>query len=912
MQTLSYFHTHSFLAALKAFFEGLNVPINYLADAPTDAKTVLGDTYKPDNKAHALMDEVYVLGVVDDAIFQGKRSLENLPDLQNIGKDYYGLLLLGIQLRKQSNGLLPNRSQLAEITRSFNQVFAYTPVSIVFQYESYISFANGERSSYKQAWRDGEKVGKITMLKEVNILNPHAAHTRILAELELKPDVHSFHALQQQWSKVFTTQELNHQFFKKIANWYFWAVANARFPYQYLQKEENYADYKPEALQEIANQKALIRFITRIIFVWFLKEKKLIPEKFFDPAFLTKILIDFDIDKGENYYLAILQNLFFATLNRPVAQRAFAQDKGFLKNRAEDFDINSLYRYENLFQMPDTDTIMAYFAEIPFLNGGLFDSLDKKTENILIDGFSRNANMRASFPNFLLFGAETYDFSPKLNDIYQTKKAKYEVKGLFRIFEEYKFTLEENTPDEQDIALDPVLLGEIFENLLAYYNPETATTARKGTGSFYTPQEIVNYMVEESIDAYLFEGDALLESASPSLPPEEIVFRLSNIKMLDPACGSGAFPMGVLHKIVQLLKKYDPNNVIWQKIQKQKLLAALDHTYDIQDKAIRESEIQKLNDVFEKNLEDYGRKLYIIRNCIYGVDIQDVAIQIAKLRFFLSLVIDQRNENIQPLPNLETKFVVANTLIGVDLPFDDLMAEYDETWQQEDPTAEIKAQLKKVREQHFNATHRRQKQQLKHKDEALRKELTQLIQTTLIEKREAKLAELYAFQAPLQQELEAAKRLPPEIVETITEDMFGKKTVHKNDKTNTKIQQIESRLLPIDRKILRLESHKLENRVIATAQNLAKWDIYDQNAQATWFDSEWMFGLTEGFDVVIGNPPYIGIAKLKDKKVLEKQNFATFESTGDIYSLFYEKGIQLLKEKGALNYITSNKWMKAG
>jgi type I restriction-modification system DNA methylase subunit len=144
---------------------------------------------------------------------------------------------------------------------------------------------------------------------------------------------------------------------------------------------------------------------------------------------------------------------------------------------------------------------MKLFETIPFLNGGLFDSLDTKDNEsrIIIDGFSREDKWQAKMPDFLFFETSELDFDEELRQIYGTTRERYEVKGLFEIFREYKFTIEENTPLETDVALDPYLLGEIFENLLAYYNPETGTTARKGSGSFYTPQEIVNYMVDESL-----------------------------------------------------------------------------------------------------------------------------------------------------------------------------------------------------------------------------------------------------------------------------------------------------------------------------------------------------------------------------------------------------------------------------
>ena len=196
--------------------------------------------------------------------------------------------------------------------------------------------------------------------------------------------------------------------------------------------------------------------------------------------------------------------------------------------------------------------------------------------------------------------------SNDLNDDYGTKNKKYEVRGLINILNDYKFTVAENTPLEEEIALDPELLGRIFENLLASYNPETKTSARKQTGSFYTPREIVNYMVDESLMAYLKneilqshagalklgeqqvalfgeqtnkKGQFSLETqpnasrwngreneleqnlrilfeTSETQPftdtqdVQDLIRAIDTCKILDPACGSGAFPMGILHRMV--------------------------------------------------------------------------------------------------------------------------------------------------------------------------------------------------------------------------------------------------------------------------------------------------------------------------------------------------------------------------
>ena len=360
----------------------------------------------------------------------------------------------------------------------------------------------------------------------------------------------------------------------------------------------------------------------------------------------------------------------------------FARDEGFPKNRST-YDVNNLYRYEALFQ-ESPEGALAHFNDIPFLNGGLFECLDRTEEasekKRYLDGFSRNAKKRPHVPDRLFFDSgETADLSA----VYDDKKRKAEkVTGLIRILNRYKFTIVENTPIDQEIALDPELLGKVFENLLASYNEETKTTARKQTGSFYTPRPIVEYMVDESLKAHLTRS--LVEKARMNEPNaraglDHLLLRLyregtpvytssevapasslpsTRLKILDPACGSGAFPMGVLHKLVYILGKLDPDNDRWKQTQ----LAKLDST------PMRE----ELERAFADNNDDYGRKLYLIENCLYGVDIQPIAIQIAKLRFFISLVCDQKtnhnkkeNHGIRPLPNLETKFVAADTLIGL-------------------------------------------------------------------------------------------------------------------------------------------------------------------------------------------------------------------------------------------------------
>jgi adenine-specific DNA-methyltransferase len=296
--------------------------------------------------------------------------------------------------------------------------------------------------------------------------------------------------LHQHWLQVLDVNILNKKFFQDLANWYFWAMDNVQFPDDIEKKKD------------VRNATNLIRLITRVIFIWFIKEKKLVPANLFRKDFLSNTLKDFARNKkSENYYQAILQNLFFGTLNQKMNERGFVQShKGFKKG---DQGIRNLYRYQDKFSIEENE-IKKLFKDIPFLNGGLFDCLDKTDDetkkDFFVDGFTRRTDKQASVPDFLFFGEET---EVDLNEIYATRNKTYKSKGLVNILESYKFTVAENTPIEEEIALDPELLGKVFENLLASYNEDTKTTARKQTGSFYTPREIVNHMVDETLMEFI-------------------------------------------------------------------------------------------------------------------------------------------------------------------------------------------------------------------------------------------------------------------------------------------------------------------------------------------------------------------------------------------------------------------------
>ena len=584
---------------------------------------------------------------------------------------------------------------------------------------------------------------------------------------------------------AFSVEALSKDFYKDLFEWYQWAVdpsTNITFPNNTSTEDDDRDDIETK----------IIRMITRIMFVWFIKQKQLVPDCIFELKHLKKILKDFDplSTTVGNYYNAILQNLFFGTLNRAIIEEDGSTRKFSTSSKR---DVKTLYRYAEMFTISEQEVIDT-FAEIPFLNGGLFECLDKTRyidgveQCYNFDGFSRNDarfadgrfKHRAVVPNILFFEPE---------------------RGLLSILSRYNFTIEENSPEEQQVALDPELLGKVFENLLGAYNPETQETARNQSGSFYTPREIVNFMVDESLMAYLGKTELVRSlfghdfqfDASKTEQYKEIADKLKAIKILDPACGSGAFPMGILNRMVEIFERIQPDANV------------------------------------------YELKLSIIENCLYGSDIQSIAAQITKLRFFISLICNCEkdasaiNFGIPTLPNLETKFVSANTLIAKKKKDAQLQLF-------ENPDIETtKSELAEIRHKHFAAKSASTKHRLRKQDQELREKLANL------------LSEDNCF-AP--------------------ED----------------------------------------------AKQLSEWNPYDQNAVSSFFDPEWMFGVSDGFDLVIGNPPYIQLQSNGGKlgKLYEKLDYSTFVRTADLYCLFYERGWQLLKRDGHLCFITSNKWMRAG
>lgn len=376
---------------------------------------------------------------------------------------------------------------------------------------------------------------------------------------------------------------------------------------QYLVKEKVF-DEKHASL--FAN-----RLLGRVIFCWFLDKKGIInpDQKYFDSE---------SFDNDNEYYRNKLERLFFGVLNTPIGDREFKDDV------------------------------------TPFLNGGLFEA--------------------------------------RKNDLYNDSKLSFPKNyfdDLFEFLSGYNFTTDESTSQFQQVAIDPEMLGRIFENLLAEMTEETGEQARKAKGAFYTPREIVDYMCKESLKEYLktkIEKDEQLDQRLYQLidAPDkdfqdqdhnwrrdwkpykaDILKALDELKVLDPACGSGAFPIGMLQLLVRVYER------------------------------------------LEARFDSYKTKLGIIEKNIYGVDIEPMAVEIARLRAWLSIIVDEESDSkkIKPLPNLEFKFICANSLIDLDKSGNNTFGD--------DP--ELQEKLASIRDAYFNTESLNKKKKLRTEYEKL-------------------------------------------------------------------------------------------------------------------------------------------------------------------------------------------------
>ena len=596
------------------------------------------------------------------------------------------------------------------------------------------------------------------------------------------------------------------------------------------------------------------KLLGQIVFLYFLQKKGWLgagkdqpwgtgPKNFMRKRFGAKT-------DSQNFYRDCLQYLFYEAL---ADERKGQEDPGYY----ERFD-----------------------CRLPFLNGGLFEAdYDWRNETITI-------------PDSIFHNAD----KTKAGDVGT---------GILDVFDRYNFTIKEDEPLDKEVAVDPEMLGKVFENMLE-------VTERKGKGAFYTPREIVHYMCQESLIHYLekvvgpdtdsaipkadlewlirhghlaLENDQRVlnagrETATYSFSSPDAIRQqaaaidaaLADIKVCDPAIGSGAFPVGMLHEIV--------------------------HAREV------------LSVLQSAPIRPYDLKKHAIGNSIYGVDIDPSAIDIARLRLWLSLIVDEDDyATIDALPNLDYKIMQGNSLIeefeGVKL-FDDAFIQ-DET---SDPLAEEKAKLeqRRVEIQREYMEGLQAGEIFDARREELDAELLDINNSLAkIEKAEKKAAKKALKKGDPLFELISEARKKAKRLEARQEEFFGASSAEQKRQLRDEITRLEWELIEATLK----EQGKTDA--------LAKLEGFMTSGEKPYF--LWKLNFSEvfrqngGFDVVIGNPPYLRIQGIRehDPDIADayKRLFKSATGSFDLYVLFMERGTEVIHEDGVLNFICPDKWINS-
>jgi len=490
---------------------------------------------------------------------------------------------------------------------------------------------------------------------------------------------------------------------------------------------------------------------------------------------------------GKNYYAQVLEPLFFETLNQ---------------------------------QRPNSDS---QWGKIPYLNGSLFD----RDYGVGIqDGAERQTLEQTQLPNSL--------FDPT------------DPKSILAFLNGYNFTVSEAGQGDEDAAVDPEMLGTVFENMLA-------EEERGQSGTFYTPRGIVRFMCRSVLCQHLSNGTGMTADeveALLDLDPDDVFQAklgrdqakalkqaLETVTVLDPAVGSGAFLLGMLEVILAMR----------QVIARQEGIRVPQGSLAIS---------QWKRDIIARNL--------------YGVDINPTAIEIAKLRLWLSLVVDiPQIEDVEPLPNLDYKLMCGDSLIstieGEHLIPDPRKSAHQLTLVVSPLSVKIQS-LIDLERQFYDASG----EQRKH------------LKAEILE------AERSVFMAAIAQQQQKLRQDANTTDQNIKQLKRPPKTL-KDEKA-----RIVSALAAL---------HRFEQAVLSGERSLTFFqyhlhfrDIFERG----------------GFDVVVGNPPYVRQEKFKELKPALQQEYSCYTGTADLFVYFYEQGINLLRAGGHLTYISSNKYMRAG
>ncbi len=520
--------------------------------------------------------------------------------------------------------------------------------------------------------------------------------------------------------------------------------------------------YPDEEYKEQINR-FVYTFLGRIIFIYFLQRKGWIENR---RDFVRSVV---ESEENNLLYLNFFQPLFFDVFAKKEEERPK--------------DIKEKYK------------------DTPYLNGGLFE----KSE---LEGQLEKEG------KFILFSDEF------IKDI------------ILNFFETYNFTIDENSPNDQEVSIDPEMLGKIFENTLA-------EEERGKKGTFYTPREIVHFMVKDALWQFLknetnIDSKKLHQLVYDEKEIEELGLtkdqirlidkKLENVKVLDPAVGSAAFPVEMMQILVDLRKRLNVN--------------------------------------VGKNINEVALKKQFIKNNLYGVDIDPGAIEIAKLRLWLSLIVDYEKSEVEPLPNLDFQFRVGNSLQE---KIDDIdifqkenkgqssMLEYESEFEK------IKGRMIDIKSKFYDSDSEVEKHKLKKDFDDFEHKLIQ------------------------------------EVIKDYRKRLLSYKGMQKGNIDGRKIEKDEREITRILEKI-----NSLEQKVKDGTYKLFKPDFHFSEV----FDRKDEKGnKIGGFDIVIGNPPY-GVKVENDIK--EWHGLGSKDSYGVFISTSLKR---FLKSGGVLSFIVSDTWL---
>ena len=738
---------------------------------PTRAKQILDNTFKNnfemENFKNFLMDlfNISNLSVKNITKFIKKDFKDYINNFYELGsyRDYTGesIAFYAVELAKESsrdNARTMQRNLIANVIKDRHRaaLVAFYELNSEDWRFSYVNvgleFVDGKlKDKFSPAKRHSFLVG----LNEPN----HTCQEQFL-NLVMSDENISL----EQIEEAFSIERVTEDFFKEYKNLFLDLVDSLNEV-----KED-----KPEVKEEfdkrnIKSSDFAKKLMGQLVFVYFLQKKGWLGvEKDADwgtgpKNFLRKIFEE-SRKKGENFFDDVLEHLFYEGFSEEVGD----------------------YHYSK------------FNYKVPFLNGAIFEPInnyDWVNTDIRLD-----------------------------NGIFAK---------ILDTFDRYNFTVKEDEPLEKEVAVDPEMLGKVFENLLEIVD-------RKSKGAFYTPRHIVHYMCQENLISYLetnstipkedirefitkgdiavnyiirsneekkkYHGKSWSEKKIPLSDSirdnaDELDYLLKKVKVIDPAVGSGAFPVGMMNEIVKA--RY----------------------------------ILRLLTGYE-NINMYDLKRETIENSLYGVDLELSATDVTKLRFWLSLVVDEDNfKEIKPLPNLDNQIMCGNSIIdgynNIKLFDDSLIVRSEQTRLSMTPTERAFAEIENKKKEFFDVSGPLRKEELK-------KEI---------------------------------KELKWKFIETYLKDIGQAKLIDE-------IKQYEH----------------------AEAKPFFIWELEF---------SEVFKGENPGFDIVIGNPPYVRQEKIKEIKPYLKEHYETYTGVADLYVYFFEKGLKILKENGIFAFICSNKFAKA-